>query len=96
MEPFRTSPWGDSDGTPVVSPADRRDTVGAVRTATPADIDHALDQALRAQPRWDATPAAERAEALLETATAFESHRAELPALLVREGGNAELLELPP
>ena len=87
MEPFRTSPWGDAAGTPVVSPADRRDTVGAVRAATPADIDHALDRALDAQPRWDATPAAERAEALLETAKAFETHRPELAALLVREGG---------
>ena len=87
MEPFRTAPWGDADGTPVVSPADRRDTVGAVRAATPADIDHALDRALDAQPRWDATPADERAEALLETARAFETHRPELAALLVREGG---------
>ena len=87
MEPFRRSRWGEAKGTPVVNPADHRDTVGAVQTATPGAIDDALDQAFRAQPQWDATPAPERAEALLETATAFEAHRPELAALLVREGG---------
>ena len=87
MEPFRQARWDEAKGTPVVNPTDHRDTVGTVRAATRAEIDAALDRAVEAQSRWDATPAPARAQALLDTAHAFEAHRAELAGLLVREGG---------
>ena len=87
MEPFRTIRWGEAVGTPVANPANHEDVVGYARAATPAEIDAALDRAVAAQPRWDETPATVRAEALLDTAHAFEAHRPELAALLVREAG---------
>ncbi len=87
MEPFRTIRWGDGAGKPVANPADHEDVVGHARAATPAEIDAALDRAVAAQPRWDDTPPTVRAHALLDTAHAFEAHRAEFAALLVREAG---------
>ena len=87
MEEFRTVRWGNGAGTPVTNPADHRDVVGHAGAATPAMIDAALDRAVAAQRMWDDTPAEVRAQALGDTARAFETHRAELAALLVREGG---------
>ncbi len=86
MEPFRRTRWGD-DGDPVTNPANRDDIVGVARSATPAEIDQALEAASAAQPGWDATPAPDRAAILEEAARLYERHRAELAALLVREAG---------
>ena len=87
MDAFRAVRWGDAGGEAVVNPANREDVVGTATTASRAEIDKALGRAIEAQPRWNASPATERAEALLNTARAYEAHRAELAALLVREGG---------
>ena len=69
------------------SPADREDVVGSVTLADPAAAESAVDNALRAQPAWDATPAGQRAECLERMADLLEEHRAELMALCVREAG---------
>ncbi len=87
MDAFRAVRWGDAGGDTVVNPANRADVVGAATPASRARIDDALQRAVEAQPRWNASPATERAEALLNTARAYEAHRAELAALLVREAG---------
>jgi len=48
----------------VVSPANFLEAVGMSRDATEAEISHAMDVGARAQPGWDATPAAARAACL--------------------------------
>ena len=76
-------------GTPIANPADRREVVGAVVEAGPEDVEQALAAAAAAFPAWDLTPADERAAALERAATAFEAHRAEFIAILVREAGKS-------
>ncbi|MFQ5954034.1 MAG: bifunctional proline dehydrogenase/L-glutamate gamma-semialdehyde dehydrogenase PutA [Kiloniellales bacterium] len=71
----------------VRDPADRRRVVGRVVEATPELALSALAAAGRAQPGWDATPVAARAAVLERTAELYETHRAELMALAVREAG---------
>ena len=53
--------------------------------ATPADASRAVEVAAAYAPRWAATPAAERAEALLRAAGWMRDRRHELAALCVRE-----------
>jgi RHH-type transcriptional regulator, proline utilization regulon repressor / proline dehydrogenase / delta 1-pyrroline-5-carboxylate dehydrogenase len=72
---------------PVLDPSDRRRRVGAVVMAGPEELDRALDRALRSTASWDHTPAGERAAILERAADLFEDHRAELMALIIREGG---------
>ncbi|MDH3264693.1 MAG: bifunctional proline dehydrogenase/L-glutamate gamma-semialdehyde dehydrogenase PutA, partial [Paracoccaceae bacterium] len=64
------------------NPADPKDIVGQVRTATPADIETAL---ATAKP-WDASPE-ERATILRKAASLYEEHHGRLFALLAREAG---------
>ncbi|MBO1080961.1 bifunctional proline dehydrogenase/L-glutamate gamma-semialdehyde dehydrogenase PutA [Roseomonas haemaphysalidis] len=70
---------------PVRNPADRRDVVGQVRDAGPADIEAAL--AAAASCRWADTPAAGRAALLTRAAALLEARRPELLGLIVREAG---------
>ena len=49
---------------PITSPADTRVVVGLTRDATAQEIRQAMAAAQAAQPRWDATPAVERARCL--------------------------------
>jgi RHH-type proline utilization regulon transcriptional repressor/proline dehydrogenase/delta 1-pyrroline-5-carboxylate dehydrogenase len=79
--------FGRGEARSVVEPADHRRPVGTVVDATPADIDRALDLAVRAQSDWDALPAVERAAVLDHAADLYEADRAELMALCVREAG---------
>ncbi len=74
---------------PVRNPADRRDLVGVVVDAAPADIDAACAQALEAAPAWAATPPAVRAAALWRAAELMEERRPALLGLIVREAGKS-------
>ena len=77
---------GDADS-PVLSPANRLETVGMSRDATAADITEAMDIAWRGQPAWDATPAQERAACLERAAQMLEERRGLFLRLLVKEAG---------
>jgi RHH-type proline utilization regulon transcriptional repressor/proline dehydrogenase/delta 1-pyrroline-5-carboxylate dehydrogenase len=71
----------------VRNPADRRDRVGRVVCASPADIDQAVSAALDAADAWAARPAAERAGLLRNAADALEAATPELISLCIREAG---------
>ncbi|MCK8515027.1 bifunctional proline dehydrogenase/L-glutamate gamma-semialdehyde dehydrogenase PutA [Methylonatrum kenyense] len=71
----------------VSDPADRRREVGSAIWATPEQVKLALTVARKAAPRWDATPAEERAACLDRMANLMEANMAELMALCVREAG---------
>jgi RHH-type transcriptional regulator, proline utilization regulon repressor / proline dehydrogenase / delta 1-pyrroline-5-carboxylate dehydrogenase len=68
-------------------PSDRRRLIGTVVEASNADVADALSRAHAAQPDWDGLRGGARADILLCAADLFESHRAELMALAVREAG---------
>jgi RHH-type transcriptional regulator, proline utilization regulon repressor / proline dehydrogenase / delta 1-pyrroline-5-carboxylate dehydrogenase len=74
-------------GEPVFDPGDRRRRIGMVANAEPDAVEQALARATGAAPAWDAVPAEERATTLESAAELYEQHRAELMALIVREGG---------
>ncbi len=61
--------------------------VGWVAAATTDDVDRALETAVAYAPRWDATPAEDRADCLDRAADLFETHLAEFMALCAREAG---------
>ncbi len=71
----------------VTDPADRRRVIGEVTEASREALEHALSLAARSAPAWETLPAGRRAECLEGAADAFESNRAELMALIIREGG---------
>ena len=71
----------------VMSPANTRETVGFTRDTEAEEIREAMAAAARAQPAWDATPAAERAACLARAADLLEERRGEFLSLLVREAG---------
>ena len=72
---------------PVVSPANFLEIVGLSRDATADEINKAMDTGSRAQPAWDALPAAERAACLDRAADLLEERRVQYLSLLVREAG---------
>jgi RHH-type transcriptional regulator, proline utilization regulon repressor / proline dehydrogenase / delta 1-pyrroline-5-carboxylate dehydrogenase len=76
-----------ADGVPARDPTDHRRRLSKVAVATPAMLEKALSLAAAAAPQWDATPAERRAAVLDRAADRFEAHRAELMALIIREGG---------
>ena len=71
----------------ITSPANSHDVVGYSRDATESEINAAMDAAKRAQPAWDAMPAATRADCLIRAADLLESRRADFISLLTREAG---------
>ncbi|MDO4724012.1 MAG: L-glutamate gamma-semialdehyde dehydrogenase, partial [Comamonadaceae bacterium] len=73
----------------VRNPADRFDLVGHVRMATPEQAQQAVARAVAAAPIWQATPVAERAQALLRAAQWLEDQLQPLMGLLVREAGKS-------
>jgi RHH-type proline utilization regulon transcriptional repressor/proline dehydrogenase/delta 1-pyrroline-5-carboxylate dehydrogenase len=90
--PLRVPVWigGDRrDGEELVStdPADPERVVALAAKGTPADAHAAVAAAKAAYPTWAATPARERAAALLRAATWLRERRAELAALALREAG---------
>jgi RHH-type transcriptional regulator, proline utilization regulon repressor / proline dehydrogenase / delta 1-pyrroline-5-carboxylate dehydrogenase len=72
-----------------VNPADNRHVVGVCRLSTADDVDTALARSIKAQPSWNQTPAAGRAEILNTAADLFEAHGAELMSLCVSEAGKS-------
>ena len=76
-------------GETVFDPSDRRRAIGTLREATEADVDAALTAAVAAAPRWNATPADERAACLERMADLMEAHTAELMAMCTREAGKS-------
>ena len=82
-------PGGESQAQPIpiTDPADRRRILGSWQPADAALVERALQQAVAAQPGWDATAVDLRAQALERCADLLEAHRAELIALCTREAG---------
>jgi RHH-type proline utilization regulon transcriptional repressor/proline dehydrogenase/delta 1-pyrroline-5-carboxylate dehydrogenase len=72
---------------PVQSPSNFLEIVGLSRDATAAEINQAMDAGAKAQPSWDALPAAERADCLDRAASLLEERRVQFLSLLVREAG---------
>ncbi|MCC0029800.1 MAG: bifunctional proline dehydrogenase/L-glutamate gamma-semialdehyde dehydrogenase PutA [Brucellaceae bacterium] len=71
----------------MLNPARVDETVGAVEEATRADAEAVIAAALKAQPKWAATPVAERAAALNRVADLYEANTGEFLALATREAG---------
>jgi RHH-type transcriptional regulator, proline utilization regulon repressor / proline dehydrogenase / delta 1-pyrroline-5-carboxylate dehydrogenase len=72
---------------PVTNPADRRDQVGSTRDATPDEINLAFDSGAVAQPAWNLSGGAVRANLLEKTSDLLDANRAEFHELLVHEAG---------
>jgi RHH-type proline utilization regulon transcriptional repressor/proline dehydrogenase/delta 1-pyrroline-5-carboxylate dehydrogenase len=75
----------------VANPADRRESVGNSRDATPAEIAEAFDAGSRAQGAWDRLGGAVRADCLDHAAALLEKSRLDFYELLVREAGKTYL-----
>jgi RHH-type proline utilization regulon transcriptional repressor/proline dehydrogenase/delta 1-pyrroline-5-carboxylate dehydrogenase len=71
----------------IINPANQDKIIGHVHFAEAADIERALDLAVKAAPDWNRTPAAQRAAILDRAADLLEEHRSELIALCIHEGG---------
>src|SRR5262249_9750853 len=71
----------------LANPSDESQIIGSVTQASAADAERAVTSAVAAQPVWDATPAAERADILLRAAEAFEANRGEFLARCTLEAG---------
>ncbi len=72
---------------PLYDPADRRCVVGQASWATADQVEVAISRAQSAQPDWNATSAEQRALVFERAAALFETHRARLMAMCVREAG---------
>jgi RHH-type proline utilization regulon transcriptional repressor/proline dehydrogenase/delta 1-pyrroline-5-carboxylate dehydrogenase len=72
---------------PVTNPADRREQVGSVRDASPAEIARAFDAGAAAQPAWNRSGGDARAAILDKASDLLEASRADFHELLVREAG---------
>ncbi|MEO8278860.1 MAG: trifunctional transcriptional regulator/proline dehydrogenase/L-glutamate gamma-semialdehyde dehydrogenase [Ideonella sp.] len=70
-----------------LNPADRRDVVGRVRDATPAEVESALHAAAAFAPSWANTDPAVRATALEAAASRMQHAMDTLIGLLIREAG---------
>jgi RHH-type transcriptional regulator, proline utilization regulon repressor / proline dehydrogenase / delta 1-pyrroline-5-carboxylate dehydrogenase len=75
----------------VTNPADRRESVGKSRDATPAEVAEAFDAASRAQAAWDRLGGAVRADCLDRAAALLEKSRLDFYQLLVKEAGKTHL-----
>src|SRR5690606_10215642 len=71
----------------VTNPADRRQVVGQWQPADTATVRKALDNAVAAQPAWDAPPAASRAVIPARAADLLEQRMPRFMALCTREAG---------
>jgi len=69
------------------NPAHTSEVIGRYQKSTAADIEDAIDVAVRAQPGWAATPAPERGEILLRSALLLDEEKEELATLMTREMG---------
>ena len=71
----------------VTNPADRRETVGHWQPADAGIVEKALENALAAQPEWDATAVDTRATMLEKAADLMEARIAPLMAMCTKEAG---------
>ncbi len=71
----------------VTNPADRRQVVGQWQPADAATVERALQNAVAAQPGWDALPAASRAVVLERAADLLEERMPRFMALCTKEAG---------
>src|SRR5690606_39452964 len=71
----------------VPNPADHRQVVGHWLPADAAVIARAMDNAVAAQPGWDATPVASRAAILEHAADLLEQRTPQFMALCTKEAG---------
>ena len=69
------------------NPARTSEVIGRYQKSTAADIEDAIDAAIKAQPAWAATPAPGRGEIILRAALLLEQHKEELATLMTREMG---------
>ncbi|MPZ10978.1 MAG: bifunctional proline dehydrogenase/L-glutamate gamma-semialdehyde dehydrogenase PutA [Kiloniellaceae bacterium] len=76
-------------GRDVTNPADRREVVGRIAWAEPAQAEEALARAARAARGWNATPAAERAAGLERAAELMTAQMPRLVAFCQREAGKS-------
>ncbi|CAP56613.1 bifunctional proline dehydrogenase/L-glutamate gamma-semialdehyde dehydrogenase PutA [Gluconacetobacter diazotrophicus] len=79
----------DTDGQPVVNPADHRDIVGRIAFTTPEQVDAAIGRAEDAGAGWSGTPPSVRAAILARAADALEADMPRLLGLIVREAGRS-------
>src|SRR5713226_9286967 len=87
---FIAGQWCDSKGGETfisTNPANTNEVIGYFQKSTIADIEAAVEAAVKAQSGWAATPAPERGEILLRTALLLEQHKDELARLMTREMG---------
>src|SRR6476619_6026458 len=88
--------WQSSDGAGVrriVNPA-TLEVVDEATEATPTDVRRACGVAAKAQRQWRRMPTLERGKLLHEAAGLMRADRAELSALLTREGGKPRIENL--
>jgi RHH-type proline utilization regulon transcriptional repressor/proline dehydrogenase/delta 1-pyrroline-5-carboxylate dehydrogenase len=71
------------------NPADRNEIVGTVVNADAALVDAAITVAVKGQPEWNLTNAAQRADTLMRAADAFEANMPELVSYCIREAGRS-------
>lgn len=71
----------------VTNPANHNEVIGYITHANEADMTALVERADNAFVSWAATPVEERAQVLLKTADALETHRDELIALCIKEAG---------
>ncbi|HSM69181.1 MAG TPA: bifunctional proline dehydrogenase/L-glutamate gamma-semialdehyde dehydrogenase PutA, partial [Xanthomonadales bacterium] len=76
-----------SEAEPVTNPARPAQPAGEVSNSTAEQVDQAIADALEFAPQWDATPVAQRAEALEAAADLFEEQLPELMVLCALEAG---------
>ncbi|HLH63511.1 MAG TPA: aldehyde dehydrogenase family protein [Ktedonobacteraceae bacterium] len=69
------------------NPAHTSEIIGHYQKSTPADLEDAIDAAVKAQPGWAATPAPERGEIILRAALLLEQYKQELAEAMTREMG---------
>lgn len=77
----------DGEKVQVTNPADLREVVGHWLPATKATVEQAMQNAVAAQPRWNAVPPAERAAALERAADLLEARMAEFIAMCTKDAG---------
>ncbi|HKS35452.1 MAG TPA: trifunctional transcriptional regulator/proline dehydrogenase/L-glutamate gamma-semialdehyde dehydrogenase, partial [Enterobacteriaceae bacterium] len=77
----------EGEMTPVINPAEPRDTVGFVREASRDEVELALSNAVNNAPIWFATPPQARAAILERAAILMEGQMQQLIGILVREAG---------
>ncbi|MBS0230507.1 MAG: bifunctional proline dehydrogenase/L-glutamate gamma-semialdehyde dehydrogenase PutA, partial [Proteobacteria bacterium] len=69
------------------NPADRREVVGRWQATDAITLEHALVNAVAAQPAWDATPASARAAILEHAASLLEARMPAYMAMCTKEAG---------